>query len=88
MTLRIPDGWVLEKATGLTDVHVLTAPYLGAATLDFRQRGFRGGAFVLSGRFVGEKATRQGPARKKYEGRGWKQAIVDDAVAWLQGAAR
>lgn len=72
---------------GTRDVCVLTAPQIGAATIDFRQRGFRGGAFVLSGKFVGDKLTRAGNVRKLYEGRGWKQTLVDDAVAWLREAA-
>lgn len=84
---RIPDGWRLESLHGARDVSVLTAPRIGAATIDFRLRGFRGGV-VLSGKFVGEKLTRAGNVRKPYEGRGWKQVLVDDAVAWLQEVAR
>ena len=85
--LRIPDGWSLEPMSGGRDVSVLTAPQIGAATIDFGRRGFRGGAFVLTGKFVGEKLTRGGNVRKPYEGRGWKQILVDDAVAWLQEVA-
>jgi hypothetical protein len=87
-TLRIPDGWTLESMTGMRDVSVLTAPQIGAATIDFSRRGFRGGTFVLTGKFVGEKLTRSGHVRKLYEGRGWKQSLVDDAIAWLQEVAR
>jgi len=87
-SLRIPDGWSLEPMSGRRDVSVLTAPQIGAATIDFRLRGFRGGAFVLSGKFLGEKLTRSGNVRKPYEGRGWKQTLVDDAAAWLQEVAR
>lgn len=85
---RIPAGWTLDKMVGHGDLVVLTAPDIGAATIDFQQRGFRGGAFVLSGLFVGAKLTRKGYVQKKYTGRGWRQALVDDAVAWLRKAAR
>jgi hypothetical protein len=81
--LRVPDGWTLEEMTGSRDVSVLTGPGVGAATIDFQLRGFRGGMYVLSGRFVGEKLTRSGNVRKPYAGRGWKQVLVDDAAAWL-----
>jgi len=86
LALRVPDGWTLEPMRGARDVVVLTAPKIGGATIDFGRRGFRGGFYVLSGRFVGEELTHRGSRRKKYEGRGWRQAIVDDAVAWLQAA--
>ncbi len=86
--IRIPDGWTLEPMRGVRDVSVLTAPQIGATTIDFSRRGFRGGTFVLTGKFVGEKLTRSGNVRKPYEGRGWKQTLVDDAVAWLQEVSR
>lgn len=86
---RIPAGWTLEPATGWSEIFVLTATdHLGCTTIDFQRRGFRGGAFVISGPFVGEKLTRRGYTRKKYGGRGWRQALVDDAVTWLEGTRR
>lgn len=87
-TLRIPNDWSLVPMSGVRDIAVLTAPRVGSTTIDFRLRGFRGGAFVLSGRFVGEKLTRSGNVRKPYRGRNWKQLLVDDAVAWLQEVAQ
>ena len=85
-TLRVPDGWTLEPMKG--DFVVLEAPRVGATTIDFERRGFRGGVYVTHGRFVGEEMTRRGPRRKPYGGHGWRQRLVDDAVAWLQKAAR
>jgi len=46
-------------------------------TIDFGKRGIRIG-FATTGRFLGEEWNK---SRKKYGGRGWKQALVDDAVA-------
>jgi hypothetical protein len=83
-TLRIPDGWTLEPLTGsLNQALLRTPPPSYMATIDFRQRGFRSG-LVQSGRFVGDTFGKRGMVRKKYEGRGWKQAIVDDAIAHLR----
>ena len=70
----------------MIDVSTLTSPTHGFATIDFQRRGFRGGMFVISGPFVGEKWTKRGLDRKQYEGRGWKQSLVDDAAAWLKEA--
>lgn len=81
--LRIPEGWTLEPMTGMRDLFIVIAPKIGAATIDFQRRGFRLGMFVLSGSFVGAKYTRRGYEQKKYEGRGWRQKLVDDAVASL-----
>lgn len=80
--LRIPEGWTLEPLERLPDYMLLTTPpspsYM--ATIDFKHRGIRSG-FSTTGRFVGEVWNKP---RKKYGGRGWKQAIVDDAVAHLR----
>lgn len=85
-SLRVPDGWILDLVSkSWPHLVLLTAPPpLGMVTIDFRQRGFRGGCTV-SGHFVGEKVTRRGITRPAYGGRGWRQKIVDDAVAWLEG---
>ena len=79
--LRIPEDWALEPLERRPDYALLSTPsprsYM--ATVDFRLRGFRSG-YSTSGRLVGEEWNK---CRKKYGGRGWKQAIVDDAVAHL-----
>lgn len=79
--VRIPDGWTIEELPRTPDYALITTPpptrYM--ATVDFRLRGFRSG-YSISGRLFGEEWNKP---RKKYVGRGWKQAIVDDAVAHL-----
>ena len=77
--LRLPVGWVLEQLERDVDHALLStpSPRLYMATIDFRARGFRGG-YSTTGRLVGDKHP------KKYGGRGWKQALIDDAVAHLQ----
>jgi len=85
--LRIPEGWKLELIPHSDQLLLSTPPPSLMATIDFRLRGFRSG-YVQRGRFVGEKLTRRGVERKKYGGRGWKQALVDDAVAHLKEVLR
>jgi hypothetical protein len=86
--VELPDGWTIEVLWPEQRFRfaVITSPPPGryGATLDFEQRGFRSGFNCTSGRFEGEKITRRGFERKQYKGRGWMQAIVDDAVAHLR----
>jgi hypothetical protein len=79
----IPEGWTLRPMECARGTVILTAPDVGSVTIDFQLRGFRAG-IVISGRFVDEKPSKRGPRRKQYGGRGWKQALVADAVAWLR----
>jgi hypothetical protein len=80
--LQIPDGWTMEPLPRQPDYALLQTPpspqYM--ATIDFARRGFRSG-YSTTGRFVGEDWKKP---RKKYTGRGWKQQLVDDAVAHLR----
>jgi hypothetical protein len=80
--VRVPEGWALEALPRLPDYALLSTPppmhYM--VTIDFHRRGFRTGCSV-SAKFVGEEWNKM---RKKYRGRGWKQALVDDAVAHLR----
>ena len=84
--LRIPEGWTLEPLERQPDYALLSTPsprsYM--ATVDFRLRGFRSG-YSTTARCVGEEWNKP---RKKYGGRGWKQTLVDDAVAHLQEVLR
>ena len=84
--LVIPEGWTLEPLPRDADRALLTTAgtprYM--ATIDFRARGVRSG-YSTTGRFVGEEWNKR---RKKYGGRGWKQTLVDDAVAHLQEVLR
>ncbi len=83
----LPEGWTSEE---LPDGQILlsTAPVHGGhmrvyATVDFAYRGFRSG---LSQR--GPLTSRYEFPDRKYEGRGWKDRLVSDAVAWLQEVMR
>jgi hypothetical protein len=84
--LRIPEGWTFEPLPRLPDQLLLNTPppqrYM--TTIDFRARGYRSG-YSTTGRFVGEEWNKR---RKKYIGHGWRQALVDDAVAHLQEVLR
>lgn len=84
--LKIPDGWTLESLERLPDYALLSTPsprrYM--STIDFKRRGIRSG-YCTTGLFVGEEWNKP---RRKYAGRGWKQALVDDAVAHLQEVLR
>lgn len=85
--LRVPEGWKLEPIPHSDQLLLSTPPPSYMATIDLHLRGFRSG-YVQRGRFEGEKFTKRGTERKKYGGRGWKQALVDDAVAHLKEVLR
>ena len=84
--LRVPEGWTLELLPRDEDRALLSTPpplsYM--ATIDFRARGIRSGYSVTS-RFVGEEWNKP---RKKYGGLGWRQVILDDAIAHLREVLR
>lgn len=79
--ISIPDGWTIEPLERIDQV-LLSTPSPGRymVTIDFHARGFRIG-YSTTGRIVGEEWNKR---RKKYGGRGWRQTIVDDAVAHLE----
>lgn len=80
--LSIPEGWTLEALERQPDHALLSTPSPGRymVTIDFRLRGFRSG-YSTTGMLVGEAWNQK---RKKYNGRGWKQQLVDDAVVALR----
>lgn len=82
----VPEGWTLEGLPRQPDQALLSTPppqrYM--VTIDFRMRGFRNG-YSTTGMLVGEAWNQK---RKKYNGRGWKQQLVDDAVAKLREVLR
>lgn len=83
--LRIPEGWTLEPLERQPDYMLLsTSAPRYMATIDFEHRGIRSG-YSTTSRYVGE--TWNTP-RKKYSGRGWKQQLVDDAIAHLREVLR
>lgn len=86
LDVHIPEGWTLEPLPRDDDHALLSTPsprhYM--ATIDFRARGFRTG-YSTTDKFVGEEWNKR---RKKYGDRGWKQELVDDAVAHLREVLR
>lgn len=84
--LTVPEGWTLEPLERQPDHTLLStpAPFRYSVTIDFRLRGFRAG-YSSIGMLVGEAWNQK---RKKYGGRGWKQAVVDDAVTYLRESLR
>lgn len=71
----LPAGWTYLVPVGDPDQVVLTSPdRMGSVTVDFKNRGFRGG-FCTVGRFADESVTRTG--------RGWREKLVADAIAHL-----
>jgi hypothetical protein len=76
----VPGGWTLELLPRQPDHALLRAPSGHMVTIDFCKRGIRMG-YSTSGRFLGEGWNTH---RKKYVGRGWRQELVNDAVALLQ----
>lgn len=80
MTAALPAGWRVEPLEGAADAQVIFAsPGLGAITIDFGRREFRLGYGVLTGRLDSER---------QYDGPGWREQIVADAVKALQAAVR
>ena len=71
--VELPEGWGVVNLR-LTHYLVIQRPAAGAVTIDLRFRCFRGGHGVTHGR-------PDGTAR--YVGRGWRQALVRDAIQWL-----
>jgi len=86
LALRIPDGWTLEPLERRPDYALLSTPSPGRymATIDFRARGIRSG-YSTTGRLVGEEWNKR---RSKPGGRGWRQVLVDHAVAHLREVLR
>lgn len=78
MNPTLPNGWHSEEVrcgqTLLKMPSGIDGPG-GYVTIDWDRRGFRSG-YSTSGRLT---------STEKYAGRGWKEKLVADAVAWLQG---
>jgi hypothetical protein len=83
--LTVPAGWEIElrvmRVNGNPEAIITTpAPVYYFATVDFSNRGFR--AWIsLTGPFM---TTPDGKRGKKLSGRGWRQTLVNNAVAFLQ----
>lgn len=73
----VPEGWTWEYQYNNRYL-VLSWPKYGYVTMDMERRGFRGG-MVWTGPLN---------STDRYSGRGWKQHLTEDAVAWLRSKVR
>ena len=73
----LPEGWHYELHSSDMDVVHVVWPEHGAVSVHFKRRTFEGGWTIPKSAPYG--AERQG-------GRGWKDALVNDAVAHLKAA--
>lgn len=75
MTETVPEGFTVESYyTNKDEATVVTSPQKFFVTIHWRDRGFRNGTTTI-GRLE---------SKKTYRGRGWRQQLVNDAVAHLQ----
>ena len=79
----LPEGWSYAQTTPSPDCVVIEARdpkcrcLIGTATVDFKRRVFRRGWSAYPSRY---------DSILKYTGRGWREQIIADAVAWLKGS--
>lgn len=70
----LPEGWTCERYSPAMNHYVVFSPRRYMVTIDFERRCLRTGMSV-SGLPM---------KTRKYAGRGWKEAMVADAVAHLK----
>lgn len=76
---QLPEGWIWEEFRSVVGVAAIATPdKKNAVTLDFKRRCFRAGFDSVGEPFGGAPVN-----TKEYVGRGWKKALVTDAVAYL-----
>lgn len=74
----LPPGWTCERYSPGMNHYIVFSPRRYMVTLDFDRRCLR------SGLAVNGLPLAAGREPKKYAGRGWKEALVADAVAHLR----
>jgi len=80
-TLRVPAGWEIElRVHGNHEAILMTPPPSYFVTIDFVNRGFRAG-INSTGPFMTSSDGKRGTPPS---GRGWRQALVDHAVAYMK----
>ena len=75
--MALPDGWTREKSLYGNDTEAIFRPQQiggGIVSIDYERRNFAGGY----------GSTHRPASTKKYFGRGWREALEADAVAWLE----
>ena len=72
---QVPEGWEETPFKGHKHLVEISAPNkAGFVTVDFGKREFRGG-YSVQGR---------PDSTAEYVGRGWRDSLRSDAVAWLE----
>lgn len=81
---ELPEGWVVENALGREDLiaierHEPDAKFPGGiVTVSIHDRIFSGGEC-----YPVRHAEQMGGGPCKYNGRGWKKRLIEDACKWL-----
>ncbi len=71
--IEVPIGWRISPYSGRKDVFVFHSPQRYMVTVDYDRRCFRSGSSIY-----GRPENKVG-----YRGRGWRQALTDEAIKWL-----
>lgn len=73
----LPDGWYYEDGDARNQIVYIVWPKHGAVSVSLEYRSFALGF---------SRPNRPGRDAKSYAGKGWKEAIVGDAVKVLRAA--
>jgi hypothetical protein len=75
-SVKMPLGWLCQPWHGRGVYAISTVSGSGGAvTVDLDRREYRPGMTIFGGPLN---------TKRRYAGRGWKQAIVNDAMEWLR----
>jgi hypothetical protein len=86
INVKLPDGWLLEPYSkrdgddGFFTLQSPTQPPLWV-TIDFKARKLRSGISTTG-------STYATPGKINFEGRGWRQRLVDEGVKFLRNVAK
>jgi hypothetical protein len=76
-TLSLPPGWTSEDLADRPGFTLIRAPH-GSVMVDYKMRVYRAGS-ATTGRPLNTKM---------YGGRGWREQLAMDAIAWLVALER
>lgn len=72
--LSVPEGWKLDHESDVQSIVSTPSPEVYYASIDWGERCFRSGMTTFGSRIN----------HQEYAGPGWRQRLVNDAVAWLR----
>lgn len=87
--IALPDGWTVEMPEWAPGrVFICAADRRGWVTVDYLARGYRRGLDVSGMVHSGDRdaGSVRISRRGTYAGRGWRERLETDAVAWLRRA--